>query len=969
MNQSYKYKAFISYSHKDKVFAKWLHKKIENYAIPNLLREKYPYLPKNLQRSVFRDEDELPTGSVLSNNLTYALNNSEFLIVVCSKNAVKSEWVDKEIIYFKQKHGEESVLAIIKDGEPNNSLNEAFPKALRYKIDKNGLLSKERTEPIAADAKSYFAKEVAFLKIIAGVLKIDFADLWQREKKQKTKQRIILGVLISLFLVLLFYALTQFLGDKTNIELENVKNKIAKIEYTIRHDSLSMKQIVELNEELKKLKKLKKAKEETQKILGIIKTPFGKEVQSVYEKKGAKEAIRILTSKQAISKKEYLKKELSLEDIMLAKLYVEINEFKKAQQSYEDAIRIFFNYDNVTQYGNFLRIQNQHQKALILYEKLLKENISILQKAEIFRELAILNRELHQLQKSILLYEKALNLFKLLSKKNPKTYNKDVALTMARLGEVYYCSSQYIKALQLQKDALIIYKTIKKHNKKEYRKGIVAVYNELFKIYMIKDYNVKKAKSYLLKAIKIQKSFENQNSLDNKFLLANLINNLALSEYKKKTNFTLLYKALKIYEDIANINPAAYAPNVAKQLGIIANEYMYINDIENAEKYYIKAKLLQEKLLEINQNLFINRYIIIFSNLADFYKKTKQYKKAIDNYNHILSIVEDSAIANPYKYHEYKANIFQKLGGLYKTKNQLDKAEEFYIKSLSNYAYLNKNFREQLAITYKLLGHIYINNNQLKKALIVFLKELKIYKELNIENSKQYINSLSSSYNIIGMIYERMKKFNKSIYNYKKSIDIMQINDKTLNQKDNYELLLSKKSLSRVYIQTNDLKNAVISLTDILEVSKKLAKDNHTQFDTIVASTLTSLGSIYIKRKRLNKAKKYFLEALTIYEKYSNNSDDITYVLAYLTSIYLQDNQINKAKKSSYKMLSIYQSLIKKYPQKIEYHVKYASAILISLPISSNPQKDFNLAISILEKYKKDPLALNMLIKIKSKKK
>jgi hypothetical protein len=72
-----KYQAFISYSHADIKFARWLQKKIENYKIPNALREKYPHLPKDLKRSIFRDEEELPTSSALPDNLTGALEDSE----------------------------------------------------------------------------------------------------------------------------------------------------------------------------------------------------------------------------------------------------------------------------------------------------------------------------------------------------------------------------------------------------------------------------------------------------------------------------------------------------------------------------------------------------------------------------------------------------------------------------------------------------------------------------------------------------------------------------------------------------------------------------------------------------------------------------------------------------------------------------------------------------------------------------
>ena len=102
MNKTYTYKAFISYSHKDKAFASWLQKGIENYAIPRALREKYPHLPKSLKRSVFRDEEELAGANALTPVLENTLKTSENLIVICSTDAVKSLWVEKEILFLKR---------------------------------------------------------------------------------------------------------------------------------------------------------------------------------------------------------------------------------------------------------------------------------------------------------------------------------------------------------------------------------------------------------------------------------------------------------------------------------------------------------------------------------------------------------------------------------------------------------------------------------------------------------------------------------------------------------------------------------------------------------------------------------------------------------------------------------------------------------------------------------------------------
>ncbi|HFU76593.1 MAG TPA: hypothetical protein ENK66_10150 [Arcobacter sp.] len=46
--ETYKYKAFLSYSRKDNKLAKKLHKQLENYKIPKDLYEEYPNLPSKL---------------------------------------------------------------------------------------------------------------------------------------------------------------------------------------------------------------------------------------------------------------------------------------------------------------------------------------------------------------------------------------------------------------------------------------------------------------------------------------------------------------------------------------------------------------------------------------------------------------------------------------------------------------------------------------------------------------------------------------------------------------------------------------------------------------------------------------------------------------------------------------------------------------------------------------------------------
>ena len=92
MQQEFKYRAFISYSHADEAWARWLHKSLETYRLPKRLvgrDTEFGPVPERLT-PVFRDRDELATATSLGETLTRALQQSATQIVICSPAAAKS---------------------------------------------------------------------------------------------------------------------------------------------------------------------------------------------------------------------------------------------------------------------------------------------------------------------------------------------------------------------------------------------------------------------------------------------------------------------------------------------------------------------------------------------------------------------------------------------------------------------------------------------------------------------------------------------------------------------------------------------------------------------------------------------------------------------------------------------------------------------------------------------------------------
>ena len=215
----FKYWAFISYSHADEEWAKWLHKSLETYRVPRKLVGRpatHGKVPKRLF-PIFRDRDELPGASDLGGRLKEALTQSRSLIVICSPKSAVSKWVNEEVKTYKTLGLENRVLCLMVDGEPNappdSGLLECFPPAVRYQVNAQGEVTNEPAEPIAADARpGKDGKPNALLKLLSGILDVGYNDLKQREKQRQRQRRVrfaALGVAVALLISVAYVAVAD----------------------------------------------------------------------------------------------------------------------------------------------------------------------------------------------------------------------------------------------------------------------------------------------------------------------------------------------------------------------------------------------------------------------------------------------------------------------------------------------------------------------------------------------------------------------------------------------------------------------------------------------------------------------------------------------------------------------------------------------------------------------------------------
>ncbi len=192
----FKYRAFLSYSHRDKAWGKWLHAALEGYRIDkDLVGRDTPAgpVPKTL-RPIFRDREDFSAGHSLTEQTIAALEASQFLIVICSPNAAQSKYVNEEVRRFKMLGRGERVIPLIVDGEPGDPARECFPPALRCKLGADGQITDEREEPIAADAREQGdGKEIAKQKVVAGLLGLGLDEIVRRAERARRRRNRVLG--------------------------------------------------------------------------------------------------------------------------------------------------------------------------------------------------------------------------------------------------------------------------------------------------------------------------------------------------------------------------------------------------------------------------------------------------------------------------------------------------------------------------------------------------------------------------------------------------------------------------------------------------------------------------------------------------------------------------------------------------------------------------------------------------------
>ena len=197
MGQEFKYYAFISYSSKDTAWGKRLQRKLENYRMPATLCNERGWKRRPINPIFFAPTDIQPGG--LDNELQERLRASRNLIVICSPNSAKSEWVGQEISFFHSLGRVDNIHFFIVDGTPHsgNPDTECFNPV----VDRLGM-----PEILGANIHEqnfkwpWLNRERAYVQLVSKLLGVEFDAIWQRHRRLLIQKTVgwIVGILAIL---------------------------------------------------------------------------------------------------------------------------------------------------------------------------------------------------------------------------------------------------------------------------------------------------------------------------------------------------------------------------------------------------------------------------------------------------------------------------------------------------------------------------------------------------------------------------------------------------------------------------------------------------------------------------------------------------------------------------------------------------------------------------------------------------
>ncbi|MEZ5001370.1 MAG: tetratricopeptide repeat protein [Bacteroidales bacterium] len=193
---------------------------------------------------------------------------------------------------------------------------------------------------------------------------------------------------------------------------------------------------------------------------------------------------------------------------------------------------------------------------------------------------------------------------------------------------------------------------------------------------------------------------------------------------------------------------------------------------------------------------------------------------------------------------EIKADIFERIGTLYESMENLDLALENYRQALN--IYRNLNLDRKSGNIYYQLGDVYKKKGFYKQSLENCLEGLKIFESLDDSEG------LSNIYNCMGSLYKYQNDISRSLEYYYKSLDLH------VEANDSSGTAMSYNNIGVVYSIIGNMDLALEYYLKSIEHTPSKGDEKN------IATTLGNISSILLSQGKYDEAYSYINQSLEI---------------------------------------------------------------------------------------------------------
>jgi len=667
MAEPCKYYALICYSRKNSLAANFLRERMKHFKVPVEKVDKM-YLPpeKYYMGPMFQDKMDLDVSEQdFSENIKKAIEDSRYLIVLCSPEAASSQWVETEIKYFLESHNNDKslIVPIILAGTPGSGdEKECLPPQLREEtftsrnlpcmIASGGERKLDGWENGWIQAASYM------LHVKPDILRGSIIE--EKDKIFRFYKRcvLILSALLLIFICLTVWALSSVQKAKKTLRVqpketgavfipEVEKTKSSDGQTSEKNESDAKKQIERSGKkEAEARKQAEVAKKSLDYICDVLYTASplktGRVDFNVLETVSRKipeiQKMEDWQLKASVAMKlgsilyyfGYDKEAMELIDTSIALYEKNAPESLEVTEGYDNSSKIF------SKQGKFDKALEYNEKSQKIKRIAAPEDYSGLAKNSLDMGNIYLYQEKYQ--DAMVCFIKALDLYQ---KVPQEKQQENIALVYNSIGHLYSRQKQYKKALESYQQSVAAFRKVYPENNlyvamnynyialmyirlKNYDKALeffhktLAIYKKIYskKLYLFSCYdNI--ADTFMLQN-NFEKSMENyRNALsvypENHPRRANVYNKMGNLFFRQKQ----YEKALECFNATLNIRKKYLPkndPGLAESYRNVASTYVYLGKYAEAGKYCEHA---------------IEHFKLSYGENHNYTKEMKEYLKAI----------------------------------------------------------------------------------------------------------------------------------------------------------------------------------------------------------------------------------------------------------------------------------------------------------------------------------------------------